>query len=79
MSPEQAEQLEATLAIIDDSETDAYDGSDADPRRDLTARERDILCRLLSATIAGQRPMLTNYDIARLSLIHHIIDPRREE
>lgn len=66
----------------------AYDGSDAPQRRPLTARERDILCRILSKVIfAHGREARTAGDGAIAALIcpselrdaiamHVALDPR---
>jgi len=52
----------------------AYDGSDGPARRELTPRERDILCRLIRDALHDQR----RADRADLLEIAHVIDPRGE-
>jgi hypothetical protein len=52
----------------------AYDGSDGPARRDLTPRERDILCRLIRDSLHDQR----RTDHEDLLEIAHVIDPRGE-
>ncbi len=55
----------------------AYDGSDAPPTRELTPRERDVLCRLIS--LAAYDPRYQHEEIDRLLAIRAVIDPRRED
>ncbi|MEQ7008369.1 hypothetical protein ABN028_19530 [Actinopolymorpha sp. B17G11] len=55
---------------------DAYDGSNAPQTRDLTARERDVLCRILNFVITD--PRYRYEDLARLAVIRDVIDPRRD-
>jgi hypothetical protein len=50
----------------------AYDGSDCPPRRDLTPRERDIVCRLIRDAQRDQR----HPDCADLQEIADVITPR---
>lgn len=52
----------------------AYDGSDGPARRELTPRERDILCRLIRDALHDQRCA----DHEDLPEIAHVIDPRGE-
>jgi hypothetical protein len=52
----------------------AYDGSDDPARRELTPRERDILCRLIRDALHDQR----RADREDLLEIAHVIDPRGE-
>jgi hypothetical protein len=52
----------------------AYDGSDGPARRELSPRERDILCRLIRDALHDQH----RADRADLLEIAHVIDPRGE-
>lgn len=55
----------------------AYDGSNASPTRDLTARERDVLCRLIS--LVTRDPRYQHEEVDRVLAIRRVIDPRRED
>jgi hypothetical protein len=52
----------------------AYDGSGGPARRELSPRERDILCRLIRDALHDQR----RADRKDLLEIAHVIDPRGE-
>lgn len=82
------EQLVARVSegIGIDSSTDAYDGSNAEPTRDLTARERDVLCGVISDIMGAVRregnidavPIRGGQDwVNHLQIIRDVIDPRR--
>lgn len=73
---------------------DAYDGSNVSQRRELTARERDVLCRFLRWTRRTLReeargqderlytPFLAdqhNLDLVRIEVLLAVLDPRRTE
>jgi hypothetical protein len=66
--------LEASILAHDKGDTTAYDGSDAEPLRELTPIERDVVCRLINQAVLVDDP-----ETARLLLIRHIIDPRRTD
>ncbi len=55
----------------------AYDGSNAPPTRELTARERDVLCRLISLVVRD--PRYQHEEVDRVLAIRAVIDPRRED
>lgn len=55
----------------------AYDGSKRPQLRELTARERDVLCRVL--TFVLDDPRYRSEELGRLQLIRHVLDPRRED
>lgn len=54
----------------------AYDGSDAPPRRDLTARERDVMCRIITLVLHDSQ--YAGEELDRLREIRYVIDPRRD-
>jgi hypothetical protein len=54
----------------------AYDGSNAPPTRELTARERDVLCRLISLVVRDSR--YQHEEVDRVLAIRAVIDPRRD-
>lgn len=64
----------------------AYDGSDEPQARVLTARERDVLCRIISDIFGEIRRtgktdcvpirMGSQYDVDRLAEISRVINPR---
>lgn len=78
----------------EDEPTTAYDGSNAPQTRELTARERDILCRIISDILTAVRRgihgdgelldhlmrciRLDSGDGKILLEIRNVIDPRRE-
>lgn len=68
---------EAWLAAHDPG-TDAYDGSTAPQRRSLTARERDVLARMLTFLLHDDA-YATPAEKVRLLVIRDVLDPRREE
>ncbi len=47
------------------------------PTRELTARERDVLCRVIS--LVARDPRYQHEEINRLLAIKDVIDPRRED
>ncbi len=55
----------------------AYDGSHAPPTRQLTPRERDVLCRLIS--LVAFDPRYQHEEINRLLAVKDVINPRRED
>jgi hypothetical protein len=66
----------------------AYDGSNAAPKRDLTARERDVLCGVISDVLGAVRrdgntdcvPVRADQEwVNHLVVIRDVIDPRRDE
>lgn len=64
-----------TADPLDPAET-AYDGSTQPPKRDLTARERDVLCRTLRHVLKDDRYRLE--ELYTLAAIRHVIDPRTD-
>jgi hypothetical protein len=90
---ERVRQLVAELSREDPATRDlAYDGSNEPQKRELTARERDILCRIISDIWAALRQgfqgdgerldhlvrciRLDSGDGKRLLEIRNVIDPR---
>lgn len=66
---------------------DAYDGSNEPQLRELTARERDVLCGVITDIECHVRrggkmvatPLRVDQEwLTHLLIIRHIIDPRRE-
>lgn len=62
--------------------TDAYDGSNAPPVRELTARERDVLCGLISDIYGeyrrkGELPRGGRVWLRHLLAVREAVDPRR--
>lgn len=77
-----AEQYLAGIGFNGD--TAAYDGSDAPPKRDLTARERDALCGILSDVIyavSRRGGTLRGGDdwYYHMLVIRDVINPRRDQ
>jgi hypothetical protein len=70
------DELERRLAEVDGGDDRAYDGSDEPQKRPLTARERDVLCRIITAVLHDER--YDDEEGARLLLIRHVIDPRND-
>ncbi len=52
-------------------------GSQALPTRELTARERDVLCQVIS--LVARDPRYQHEEINRLLAIKDVIDPRKED
>jgi hypothetical protein len=70
------EEIEAYLEETDPG-TDAYDGQNLPPKRELTARERDVLCRMLTFVLHSDQ-FATGHEKARLFLIRDVINPRED-
>ena len=88
MTKESVADLTARVArgIGEDGSTNAYDGSDHAPIRDLTARERDVLCGVINDVLGAARrvgnvdcvPIRGGQDwVNHLIVIREVIDPRR--
>ena len=52
----------------------AYDGQAEPQKRDLTARERDVLVRLLSE--ATRNPYFSCEEVYTFGVIAHVVNPR---
>lgn len=70
-----------------DGSTSAYDGSSEPQSRDLTARERDVLCALISDVVSSVREhgdvrlngLRGGQDwLNHLIIMREVIDPRRD-
>lgn len=71
--------------FVDEDPTLAYDGSNEPQKRLLTARERDILCRLISDDLSAIRRDGSRYmgrtsseEIPILQAIYEAINPRTD-
>jgi hypothetical protein len=55
----------------------AYNGQQESPKRDLTPRERDVLCRMIN--LVSTDPRYTHEEIDTLKEVYVIINPRTED
>lgn len=63
--------------MSDPDETAAYDGSRGPQRRELTPRERDIVCRLIRDVLFMGRAGAPKCEYETLAGIFDALDPRR--
>jgi len=64
--------------MLNNDDTLAYDGSNKPQKRELTARERDILCRLIYSTLRGRHFFLSRSEFPIMREVLIVLDPRED-